>query len=148
MTPNCTNTIWKHGQRLWWNPSARYGTPQFIKLIISKKYLVLKTRGSKKSTYKIYFLQLTSYIFYVSGITLSNNNYGRKKSNTTNAALKCSTEIIFCVKFPKNGTSSHFSINYPVRCCPEKAVLMQNVWSWYLKKRFSEWYESVNPRSF
>ena len=49
------------------------------KLIISKKYLDLKTRDSKKSTYKIYFLQLPSYIFYVSGVTLSNNNYGRKK---------------------------------------------------------------------
>ena len=49
------------------------------KLIISKKYLDLKTRDSEKSTYKIYFLQLPSYIFYVSGVTLSNNNYGRKK---------------------------------------------------------------------
>ena len=63
------------------------------KQIISEKSLSLKTRDSEKSTVKLYFFQKTSYIFYVSCITLSNNNYGRKKSKTADSALKFSTEI-------------------------------------------------------
>ena len=32
----------------------------------------------------------------------------------------------------------HFSIDYPVQCCPEKEILMQNFWSWYLIERYSD----------
>ena len=63
------------------------------KLIISKRSMSLKTRGSEKGTVTLYFLSLTSYILYVSGITLRNNYYGRKKSNTADPALKVSAEI-------------------------------------------------------
>ena len=53
--------------------------------------------------------------------------------------LKFSTEIDIFIKFPQNGNFSHFSVDYPVQCCPENANVMQNFWSWYSIERFSEW---------
>ena len=40
----------------------------------------------KKQLFQTYFLQLSSYILYVSGVTLSNINYGRKKSSYRNCS--------------------------------------------------------------
>ena len=50
--------------------------------------------------------------------------------------LKSSNKIYIFISFPKSLIFSHFS---PVQCCPEKEILMQNVWSWYLLERFYEW---------
>ena len=40
---------------------------------------------------------------------------------------------MFYIEFPQNRTFSHFSIDYPVQCSPEKAAMKQNFWLWYLK---------------
>ena len=52
--------------------------------------------------------------------------------------LKFSTEIDIFIKSPKT-EFSHYSVESPVQCCPEKANFMQNFCSWYLMERFSEW---------
>ena len=57
---------------------------------------------------------------------------------SADSGLKFSTEIDTFIKFPKNKNCSHSSIGCPVQCCPEKAILMQKLWSWYLMERFSE----------
>ena len=41
-----------------------------------------------------------------------------KKSHTADSALKLVLKLIFYIKFPKNGTFLHFSIDYPVQCDP------------------------------
>ena len=50
--------------------------------------------------------------------------------------LKSSNKIDIFISFPKSLNFSHFN---PVQCCPEKEILMQNVWSWYLLERFYKW---------
>ena len=51
--------------------------------------------------------------------------------------MKVSTEIDIFIKLPKNKKFSHSSTVCPVQYCPEKAILMQTFWSWYLMERFS-----------
>ena len=60
------------------------------------------------------------------------------------SVLKFSNGIDNFIKFPQNGNFSHFSIDFPTQYCPEKVILMQSVWSWYLIKRFSEWWSFLS----
>ena len=57
---------------------------------------------------------------------------------SADSVLKIITEIDIFIKFPKNEIFSHSSINCLVQCCPEKAILMQKFWSWYLMEKISE----------
>ena len=60
------------------------------KQIIFRKSLSLKLEARKKVLWNFIFLTNQLHILR---IALSNNNYGRKKSNTADSALKFSTEI-------------------------------------------------------
>ena len=57
---------------------------------------------------------------------------------SAHSVLKFNTEIDIFIKFSKNKNFSHSSIDSLVQCCPEKAILIQKFWSWYLMERFSE----------
>ena len=63
------------------------------------------------------------------------------------SVLKFSTEIDIFSEFPKNKSFSISSTDYPVQCCPEKAILMQKFWSWYLMERFSGRFNGKSSRS-
>ena len=65
------------------------------------------------------------------------NNKFKLFGFSADSVLKFSTEIDIFTKFPQNENFSIFSLDYPVQCCPEKAILMQKFWSWYLMEIFS-----------
>ena len=44
-------------------------------------------------------------------------------------------KLIFLLNSPKNENFSHYSTLCLVQCCPEKSILMQKFWSWYLMER-------------
>ena len=108
MIPNCTNTISKHGHwknlrqgkdlNNWQKLIKAVGIYERNKLLLSKKYLSLKTRGWKKyliqkvATLKLFSLtnQLTAF---VSGVTLSNDNYRRKNFHTIILRSCCQTNL-------------------------------------------------------
>ena len=115
MSPNCANTISKHWQSLWRNPSSLrnarklrkvvmiyktiYKTKWYVKLILSKLSLSLQVRGSEKVPYSkrccsklIFFnLPVTYAMFLVSFWAIITTV--EKKSHTADSALKFSTEI-------------------------------------------------------
>ena len=108
MIPNCTNTISKHGHwknlrqgkdlNNWQKLIKAVGIYERNKLLLSKKYLSLKTRGWKKyliqkvATLKLFSLtnQLNAF---VSGVTLSNDNYRRKNFHTIILRSCCQTNL-------------------------------------------------------
>ena len=57
---------------------------------------------------------------------------------SADSVLKFRIEIDIFIKFPQNENFLHSSINCSVQWCPEKAIVMQKFWSWYLMERFFE----------
>ena len=64
---------------------------------------------------------------------------------TADLVLKFSNENDIFIKFPQKTkifripcSIYHYLIDFLVQYCPEKSILMQTFWSWYLMERFSE----------
>ena len=97
----------------------------------STYYFIVKTKILLDFQICISVPLLTSYMFCF-WYLFSKNNPRRKNL----------TQLIQCwlkfIKFRKDWNFLHFLIDYPVQCYPEKATLMQNIWSWYLMERVSE----------
>ena len=56
----------------------------------------------------------------------------RKFKFLVDSELKINTEIDIFIKHYKKKNVSHFLIDGPVQCRPEKAILMQTFCSWYI----------------